>query len=101
MDGVLNGMKLALDLAVIAWKWMKAAARPRTQIGKAIEAAVKQREAFTNLAMETAKLHLTGQITEEQYAELKGAYTQWANAQMTIADSLGTWRSVLAEARIR
>ncbi len=101
MDGVLNGVKLALDLAVIVWKWMKTAARPRTQIGKAIEAAVKQRDAFTNLAVETAKLHLTGRITEDQYAKLKGAYAQWANAQVTIVDSLGTWKSVLTEARVR
>ncbi|MBI4380048.1 MAG: hypothetical protein HY574_02470 [candidate division NC10 bacterium] len=98
---LLSIVDLALQLVLIVLRVIKIAARPRSSIGKAIQAAHRQKESVQGLTLEIIKLHQTGQLSEGAYARAKDAYEKWAKAQATIAHSLMTWRNLVNEASTR
>ena len=95
---LLSILDWALQLVLMVLRLKKIAARPRSSLGKAIQAAHRQKQRVEGLAVEIAKLHLTGQLSGDAYAKAKDAYERWARAQTTIAESLVIWRNLVNEA---
>lgn len=101
MDAVLNFLTTALRIAEMIWKVVSAFVRPRTPLGRAIQAAERQKRFVVAFAVEIEKLHLRGQLPNDFYLKARVAYAKWAKAPVALADSLATWRTVLNEASCR
>ncbi len=101
IDAVLNVLTSVLRFAEMIWKLANAFVRPRTSLGKAIQAAERQKKSVEALAMELEMLHIKGRLASDSHSKAREAYAKWAKAQIALADSLATWRTVLNEASCR
>jgi hypothetical protein len=81
---------LVAILAITAGGWACAT----TPLGKAIQTADAQKQLVEASAVEFAKLHLNGQISDELYAQGKAAYGKWAKGQTALAESLAAWKQI-------
>lgn len=65
-----------------------------TPLGKAIQTADAQKQLVEASAVEFAKLHFKGQVSDEDYAKGKAAYGKWAKGQTALAESLAAWKQL-------